>query len=474
MLGRKSGYYIRIPSRHWRPPRRSTAGSSIIPRLRPPPHGLAFILKNTLKTAFGWLVFAAIVLGGLEIALRQMPELIPLTLLKRFHHEPRLAIAQKRQLWNDSQMWVLERDDGGPTLKLFKPFSKIVWDFHGPEGTAKGVTLMDDQGFCNPPRDSYDRKQIDIIAVGDSFTWCIATDPEANWISQLGQLTGLSVYNLGRGGIGPYDYLQILKHFGLPKHPRYVVMNIYEGNDLRDSRRYRQHIEAARHGRVLFRNAADRSIREIDIDAVLGDSPLRNSYALNFVLAAIDKGYEGGKNVVLRATGGDAPARVDFHYKLKFDGATVPFNIQNADESEVRYARMLKNGRIDFSPFDEALANFAALARQHGFTPVLAYSPSAYTGYADFVAFDDPALAELMPGFSRSQRAYLAGKAQELGLVFVDTTPAMQAAGRRLQAGELLYDPVNVHYTIRGNRVFAEALAAAIARLQQGDGTPAP
>ena len=432
------------------------------------------MLKNTLKTALGWLIFAAIVLGGLEIAMRQMPELIPLTLLKRFHHEPRLAIAQERQLWNDAQMWVLERDDGGPTLKLFKPFSKIFWDFHGPEGTARGVTLMDDQGFCNPPRDPYDRKQIDIIAVGDSFTWCIASAPESNWISQLGQLTGLGVYNLGRGGIGPYDYLQILKHFGLPKHPRYVVMNIYEGNDLRDSLRYRAYVEAARHGRVLYRDAADRGTREIDIDAVLGSSPLRNSYAVNFVLAVIDKAYEGGKNVVLRATGGDAPERVDFHYTLEFPDKTVPFNIQNADESEVRQAHRLKRGRIDFSAFDEALENFAALAKQHGFTPVLAYSPSAYTGYADFVEFDDPALAELMPWFSRSQRAYLAGKAKALGLVFIDTTPAMQAAGHRLQAGELLYDPVNVHYTIRGNRVFAETLAAAIAQLPPGDGTRAP
>ncbi len=426
------------------------------------------MLARVIKTIIGWLIFAGIILGGFEIALRAMPELIPLTLLKRFHHTPRLEIAQQRQLWNSAQMWVLDRDDGGPTLRLFKPFSKIVWDFHDKNGlSGKGVTLMDDQGFCNPPRDPYNRPKINIIAIGDSFTWCIATDPKANWISQLGQFTGLSVYNLGRGGIGPYDYLQILKHFGLPRHPDYVVMNIYEGNDLRDSLRYVQHIEAAKQGKVLYKDAADRSTRDIDIDALLGDSPARKSYALNFILASLDKLYDSLKIAVLRVTGGNAPERVDFHYTLNFPGKTVEFNIQNADESEVRFARMLKRGDIDFTAFDKALETFAALSRQHGFTPVVAYSPSSYTGYADFVEFDDPSLAELMPWFSQTQRAYLAGKAKQLGLTFVDLTPAMQATGHRLQAEKLIYDPVNVHYTIAGNRVAAKALAEVITQLRE-------
>lgn len=430
------------------------------------------MLARVIKTTIGWLVFAGIIFGGFEIALRLMPELVPLTLLKRFHHVPRLEIAQKRQLWNTAQMWVLKRDDGGPTLSLFKPYSKIVWDFHDKNG--KGVTLMDDQGFCNPPRDPYDRQKINIIAVGDSFTWCIASDPEANWVSQLGQFSGLTVYNLGRGGIGPYDYLQILKHFGLTKHPDYVVMNIYEGNDLRDSLRYKQHIEAARHGRVLYKNAADRSTRDIDIDALLGDSVVKNSYALNFILATADKAYDSVKIAVLRVTGGDAPEKVDFRYHLNFSDHTVAFNTQNADESEVREAHKLARGKINFSPFDDALKNFATLARQYEFVPVVAYSPSAYTGYADFVKFDDPSLNDAMPRFSHNQRAYLAGKAKQLGLTFVDLTPAMQAAGHRLEASKLLYDPTTVHYTIEGNRVAAKALARAISQLQNENHRQAP
>jgi hypothetical protein len=243
-------------------------------------------------------VFLAIFFGGFEIALRAYPELISLSLLKRFHSEPRLEIAQERSLWNESQMWVLERDDGGPTLKLFKPHSKIVYDFHSKYGK------------------------------------------------------------------------------------------------------------------------------------------------------------------------GDTREKVNFHYRLRFPDETVEFNLQNADESEVRYARKLKSGKIDFSVFDNALSDFVGLASKHSFTPIVAYSPSAYTGYAEFVEFLDPPLTELMPWFSRAQREYLRVRGSELGYLFVDLTPALQKAERVLQERELMYHPVNVHFTMKGNRIVAETLAETISTLE--------
>ena len=414
--------------------------------------------------ALGWLVFVAIVTGGLEISLRIMPDLIPLTLLKRFQKDTRLDIAQKRSLWNESQMWILEREDGGPILKLFKPHSKIAYDFHGKD--EKGITLMDDQGFCNPRRDPYHRERIDIIAIGDSFTWCVVLNPEATWSSQLGAISGLSIYNLGRGGIGPYAYLQIFKRFCLPKRPEYVIMNIYEGNDLRDSIRYHQHIQAAKEGRVLYADAGDRNTREIDTEALLGYPLARKSYALNFLVAVVDKGYEGIKKALVRAAGGVAPEHVDFRYRLNFPDRAIEFNIQNADESEVRFARKLKRGDIELSVFDEALSNLVALGRKHGFRAVVAYSPSAYTGYSDFVEFVDSSLIDLMPWFSRTQREYLSTKATELGYTFVDLTPIIQKAGRSLQDAELLYYPINVHFTPKGHSIVAGTLAETLPQLQ--------
>jgi lysophospholipase L1-like esterase len=71
-----------------------------------------------------------------------------------------------------------------------------------------------------------------------------------------------------------------------------------------------------------------------------------------------------------------------------------------------------------------------------------------------------------MPWFSQTQRAYLRQKAEDLGLTFIDLTPALQTAARRLRDRELLYYPANVHYTPSGHRVVGDALAAAVTQLQ--------
>lgn len=411
----------------------------------------------------GILVVAAILLGGLEVGLRAFPaELIPMSWLKRFQSDLRVEIAERLSLPNESQMWELPRDDNGPPLQLYRPNVRTEQRFSANE---RSDVTRDAQGFCNPPRDRYDRATIDIVILGDSFAECVAADPAATWMSRIGQLTGLSVYNLGKGGIGPYDYLQILRHFGLPKGPKMVLMNIYEGNDLRDAVRHLDHVATVREGGSGYADAADRFEPEIDYEAMLDRPVARRSYALNVGAVALGKAREGIGNAVARAAG-EMRERVDFRYELRFaDKAIVPFNVQNADHAEVRYARRLRRGDVQLSAWDAALARFVALGREHDFLPVVSYAPSAYTAYADFVTFEDEALVTLMPWFSATQRAWLRQKAEELGFAFIDLTPALQAGARRLQEEELLYYPANVHYAPSGHRLVGDALAPALMEL---------
>lgn len=392
--------------------------------------------------------------------------LIPISWLKRFEGDLRRDIAERIAFPNETQMWELPRDDGGPPLRLYKPNVTIDQRFSADEHST---ITYDPQGFCNPPRDSYERPHIELIALGDSFAGCVGGAPESTWVSRIGEVNGWSVYNLGRGGIGPYDYLQILKRFGLPKEPRIVLMNIYEGNDLRDSLRYHEHLEAGAGGG--FASASDRFEPELDYRTLL-DNPLgRHSYAANLALVAVGKVYDGIGKALARAAG-EAAQRVDFRYDLRFGDVVVPFNIQNADQSEVRHARRLRQGAIRLGAFDLALERFAALAAEHGFRPVVSYAPSAYTAYGDFVVFEDDSLTELMPWFSRTQRDYLRTKAAALGIAFIDLVPPLQAAARDLQASALLYYRANVHYTPAGHRVVGDALAAALAALD--DPKPVP
>jgi len=75
---------------------------------------------------------------------------------------------------------VIERDDGGPELRIYKLFTRSTW----PMGSG-GTVVMDEMGFCNSAENSYQQETIDIIALGDSFTTCHAVKTQDTWSSQL-------------------------------------------------------------------------------------------------------------------------------------------------------------------------------------------------------------------------------------------------------------------------------------------------
>lgn len=70
---------------------------------------------------------------------------------------------------------------------------------------------------------------IDIVAVGDSFTFCF-TEYDDCWVRQLETVHGLNVVNLGQGATGSISHANILFTFGLPYKPKVVLWQWY-GND---------------------------------------------------------------------------------------------------------------------------------------------------------------------------------------------------------------------------------------------------
>lgn len=87
---------------------------------------------------------------------------------------------------------------------------------------------VDRQGFRNPSVP----EQADIITLGDSHTYGYNAALEDDWPSQIGRMTGLSVYNMGVGGHGPLQYYYLLDR-ALELKPRYVVIGLYLANDIK-------------------------------------------------------------------------------------------------------------------------------------------------------------------------------------------------------------------------------------------------
>lgn len=186
-----------------------------------------------LLEATGIIVVTACLM---ELALRAFPSVIPPSLLIQFHPKVRAEAAKGRFLiYHETERF--ERDDGGPPLRIVKPFTTLRWHNTDEPGDVF-VAKVDEMGFCNVPGIYKGRSRSDVVTVGDSFTWCNSVSPEETWTAQLSALAGRSTYNLGRGGAGVYEYLQILKGFGVRKKPRLVMLAVYEGTDLRDALRY--------------------------------------------------------------------------------------------------------------------------------------------------------------------------------------------------------------------------------------------
>lgn len=407
-----------------------------------------------MKKALLVLVLPALALTSifltLEVALRLIPGAISLGVLKEFEPGLRSKIAAGRKLQTKEDTVPMQRDDGGPPtgMWIYKGGAEVSYDFDEP-GIVETVR-MDEQGFCNPEPDAYESPTFHVLALGDSFTWCTTVAPEDAWPSVFSRLTGLSTYNFGLPGRGLYEYLQILEQYGLKKSPRYVVMNVYEGNDYRDAVRFhtfRTELEEEEDGPCHFGVPWLCSAYYRVRGSALG----RSSYAYNLIAASIWRGVYSARK-----------GNVDFRYDLHFpEGTVVSFNRDNVDRDEVSHAKTLAQDSPGLEVFDSALRALIELSRANDFIPIVLYTPSAYTAYKAFVRFADPEITSIMGAYSDRQRAYFLDRARELGYQFLDLTPAFQQAAAS-DDRQLLYFATNVHLTQRGHRVVAAELARLI------------
>ena len=395
---------------------------------------LRLILSNIAVFAVALLL----VLGIGEIVLRVSPSLMNPAVVDRFHPALRGEVSARLGLTTKSDRVIVEsadRADGGPALYLYKPSQDYAFPLDDADIELGGDEAFrtDSRGFCNPAGTDT-RPHADIVSIGGSITFCTAVPAEETYGAYLERLTGAAVYSLDLPGIGPYEYIEILRRSGLALTPRYVVLNVSEGNDLRDIERY-----------FTFINGDAPEFREKQRTG----GPFAISYALAFLKGAIEKLVKDAVN----------EAGPDFRYTVVVDSVETPLNVTNNDPDELEYAHRVENGELSPALYEDALTSFVALATAENFVPVVSYIPSGYTAYADSVVFSDPSIGPTLRNYSELQRQWLADNAARLGYIFIDTTPSMQAASRE----QLTYFPANSHLTPAGHEAAAEAVAAGIA-----------
>ena len=103
-----------------------------------------------------------------------------------------------------------------------------------PTDQRRVLFKTDEDGF----RNSTKIEKAELVFIGDSFTEAGNVAEEESFVSLTSVQLNRSVRNLGLCGIPPAAELVILERYGLKYNPQVVIWQIYEGNDLSESRRY--------------------------------------------------------------------------------------------------------------------------------------------------------------------------------------------------------------------------------------------
>jgi len=412
-----------------------------------------------IQRALGVAAFVLITLAMLETALQLAPRLIPPALLQQFAPEPRREIAEARGLRTRASSRSITRDDGGPPLYL--PLPGTVDKSETPDAGMSTGMHRDEDGFCNPVPSSGvpvggARPPVDLLTVGDSFTYCTTVRAEETWTVALATRLGVSARNLGTTGKGPMEYLQVLHSFGLSRPPRVVVFAYYGGNDVRDM------LEVLAFRALLERPTEEAAASRSEPGGLILATLDRYSRVYNLTRALVRMRYAPAQNLELAHLAGADKSSLDFGYEIRLGDTRVEMNPENADVSELLSALAFARGAIALDLLIEPLERLSALGREHDFVPIVAYIPSAHVVYAEWVHFDDPALASSLAAFDEAQRVFLAKHVAALGMRFVDTTPALRASARAARVRDLFYFPTNLHLSPAGHSAVADALEPAL------------
>jgi len=168
-----------------------------------------------------------LILGLAEALLRLSPSLIGLALLERFPDRLKSEIATTLGLPSKAAYNIIasaSRQDNGSDLYLPLPNASYFTPAEPADKAAGAIEsfTVDALGYCNP-REKAAGTPPKILVLGGSVPSCAGVDAQSVFSAQLGEVTGLATYDMTVGGVGPNEYVEVLRRDGLALRPKIVV-----------------------------------------------------------------------------------------------------------------------------------------------------------------------------------------------------------------------------------------------------------
>ena len=290
------------------------------------------------------------------------------------------------------------------------------------------------QGFCNRNSDSQSNR---VLAVGDSFTYCLGLLPEQSWshLAFENLVDSKFIFNAGYPGVGPDEYNQILKEL-ITDTTELVVFAYYEGNDFRDIISFRE---------IKF--SKNLALKELIRDY------FGYSYFINFMASMYNK--------ITYIDFSDETIKQNFRYSVNQGGKVISFNTSNTDTDEIESAEKLVNSEENQKLLRESLKDNFLEGKEISLLKkseiLFLYIPSAHSSYRkEDVTFETPSLSILMSNYSKLNREIFSEVCENNDLSCINLTNAFTKynVGNEFPS----HFPTNLHLTEFGHKIVAEEI----------------
>ena len=332
--------------------------------------------------------------------------------------------------FNQSMTFGFKGADYSPIYGIDVPPMTIEWK-------------TDEDGF----RNSQTQVATDIVVMGDSYIEYGAHESDTFPGKLQRKLSGVTVTNLGKSGYGPFQYLEVLKRFGLKQKPRYAIFAFYEGNDIHDIRNYLSwKAQKTADMDEMTYVGSQRSLLSRYWVALTTTASHLSKRGLTSVTAALDE-YSLGEKFRIHP---------DLAVLKLADGQ--PYEIKLADTAARYPGEILQ--RQNWIALEQILRDFKDVCETHQIKPVVLYIPSASHIYAEFSTEASGAHWLAMRNREIATKKDIENAfthlAQSVGVESISLSAIFE---QRAREGNLLYYRLDPHWNAAGREVAAAFVA---------------